>query len=229
MRTISVLQNTDSEHLGLIEDHLEGRNIRFRYIRPAHDPNWLRSFNLPSDGLILLGAAPYGTLSEPLVPMLDQKVSAIRSYLESNNPILALSTGTQLLALAADYSVKPTELIFRIDNASRIDESALNRFIPESYPIVTYMRDFPDLPSDAQILAVAQDNTPALFQIAENCLGFIGHPGIKSAMVEDSILQYGASIANSAETLRKMQELQPELTSSLIKMMTGTIQFTGWM
>ena len=34
MKTVCVLQHIESEYLGLIEDHLEARSIRFRYCRP---------------------------------------------------------------------------------------------------------------------------------------------------------------------------------------------------
>ena len=34
MKTVCVLQHTEAEYLGLMEDHFEGRNIRFVYKRP---------------------------------------------------------------------------------------------------------------------------------------------------------------------------------------------------
>jgi hypothetical protein len=34
MNVVAVVQHTAGEYLGLIEDHLEGRRIRFQYFRP---------------------------------------------------------------------------------------------------------------------------------------------------------------------------------------------------
>ena len=34
MNVVAVIQHTAGEYLGLIEDHLEGRRIRFQYFRP---------------------------------------------------------------------------------------------------------------------------------------------------------------------------------------------------
>ena len=229
MRTVAVLQNTDFEHLGLIEDHLEGRNIRFRYVRPAHDRNWLRSIELPKDGLILLGAAPWGTVSTQKLPLLDAKVRVVRSCLDAGCPIVAIGTGTQLLAIAAGHSVIEGDLLFRIETARRIDDDALNGFVPKSYPMITYMRDFPSLPPEAKIISETENGSPALYQIYDNCLGFIGHPGIKSAMIEDSILQANAPLENCGEQFSILRRLQPELNKALITLMTGVIQYTGWM
>ncbi len=229
MKTIAVLQNTDAEHLGLVEDHLEGRNIRFRYIRPAHDERWEEKFDLPKDGLIVLGAAPYGTVSTPVVPLLEKKVTVINNCLQEQLPTLAFGTGTQLLMLAAGGAVRPSELSFSIDTAKRIHENALNGYIPEQYPMITYMRDFPVLPDHAEIHAALPDGTPALFQLPGNCLGFIGHPGMKSAMLEDSMVQTPAFHTAGPGDLVEVRRIQPQVEQSLVMMMTGVIQLTGWM
>ncbi|MGB5578544.1 MAG: hypothetical protein WBM88_14140, partial [Woeseiaceae bacterium] len=34
MNVVAVVQHTSGEYLGLMEDHLEGRQIRFQYFRP---------------------------------------------------------------------------------------------------------------------------------------------------------------------------------------------------
>ena len=229
MQTISVLQNTDSEYLGLMEDHLEGRNIRFRYIRPAHDSNWVRNMELPKDGLIVLGAAPYGTVSAPVLPMLERRIEIIQSCLAEKLPVVAFGTGAQLLSLAAGSSVKKTALNLTVGTAYRKVDDALNGYLPEAYPVVTWMRDYPEIPSKATVLSCMEDGSPALFQLSENCLGFLGHPGLKSAMIEDSIVQAPALDFGDPGMLEQVRHNQAAIEQSLISMMAGIIQITGWM
>ena len=58
MKTLFVLQHVEADYLGLIEDHFEGRNIRFRYCRPF-TPGAVNSVDCRRfDGLVLLGAGP---------------------------------------------------------------------------------------------------------------------------------------------------------------------------
>ena len=54
MNVVAVIQHTAGEYLGLIEDHLEGRRIRFQYYRPFA-AGTLPDPDLPADALILLG------------------------------------------------------------------------------------------------------------------------------------------------------------------------------
>ena len=70
MKTICVLQHVEAEYLGLIEDHLEARAIRFRYARPFVPGGKVPASAEGYDGLILLGAGPFGVVSGPLVPSL---------------------------------------------------------------------------------------------------------------------------------------------------------------
>lgn len=229
MQTIAVLQQTDAEHLGLVEDHLEGRNIRFRYVRPAHDSDWIRKAELPKDGLILLGAAPYGTVSEPKIPLFDHKMRIIDAGLRKNLPILGFGTGAQLLSLALRGDVEPAEMRIGVEQAYRTVDDALNGYLPAEYPVVTFMRDSPVAPPDSKVLAQSTDGRPMLFQARANCLGFFGHPGIKGAIIEDAILQMPGYDFSDASALNQVRSIQTELENTLISMMTGIIQITGWM
>ena len=51
MNVVAVIQHTSGEYLGLIEDHLEGRRIRFQYFRPFAGGGKLPAPELPADAL----------------------------------------------------------------------------------------------------------------------------------------------------------------------------------
>ena len=229
MKTVAVLQHTDAEYLGFVEDHLEGRNIAFRYIRPAHDPNWIKKFDFPKSGLIVLGSAPYGTVSLPKLPLLQQRVDIVKSCLEDDIPVVAFGTGTQILSLAAGSTVKKHPLVLSVETAHRQVDDALNGYLPKSYPLVTYMSDYPELPKNARVLATTDTGATALFQYGERSFGFLGHPGIKRAMVEDSFVQIPAHALDDPSTLVQLSACQHAIQQSLISIMTGLIQSTGWM
>ena len=60
-RLLSVVQHTSADYLGLIEDHLEGRRIRFRYFRPFTEQGTIPQSTDICDGLMLLGGGPWGS------------------------------------------------------------------------------------------------------------------------------------------------------------------------
>ena len=229
MKTVAVLQHTDAEYLGFVEDHLEGRNIGFRYIRPAHDPGWIKKFDLPKDGLIVLGSAPYGTVSLPKLPLLQQRIDVVKSCLDDEIPVVAFGTGTQILTLAAGSTVRKRPLTLSVETAHRQVDDALNGYLPKTYPLVIYMSDFPELPEGARVLATTDKGTAALFQFGKSCFGFLGHPGIKRAMVEDSFVQIPAYALDDPGALVQLSARQHEIQQSLVRIMTGLIQSTGWM
>ena len=61
LASIDVIQHTAAEYLGLLEDHFEGRKIRFNYHRPFTQGGKVPKKNSISDGLILLGGGPWGS------------------------------------------------------------------------------------------------------------------------------------------------------------------------
>jgi hypothetical protein len=45
------------------------------------------------------------------------------------------------------------------------------------------MRDMPALPTDARTLACRATGEPTVFQLWENCVGFLDHPAIKAGVI----------------------------------------------
>ena len=224
MKTLSVIQHTSAEYLGLIEDHLEGRRIRFLYSRPFTAGGRLPSPEKLGDGLIVLGGGPWGSAGGRDVPTLEREVALTRHALETGLPVLGIGLGAQVLALAAGGGSVASPLEFTVGEAHRTDAGALDGYLPERYPLVTYGRDRPEPPPDAQILARDTEGRPALFQVGDRALGFSGHPGTKPAIIEDLIMEFEEAPRDPGPMLERFRSVRPALEDALVPIMTGVVR-----
>jgi GMP synthase-like glutamine amidotransferase len=229
MNLLHVIQHTSADYLGLMEDHLEGRRIRFRYFRPFTEKGTIPQPGEMSDGLVLLGGGPWGSAGGRDVPTLIGEVAATRAMLDQGKPVIGIGLGAQILAIAAGGSSEPAPLAFEVGYAQRAEADALAGFLPERFPQVTYMRDRPVLPEHARVLARDDEGRPAVFDVAPNAVGFTGHPGFKTAMAEDLIMEFDESPDDPAPNLQKLQVMVREIEDCLVPIMTGLIKITGWM
>lgn len=229
MRSVFVFQHTESEYLGLVEDHLEGRGIRFTYMRPFAAGGFLPATADFTDGLFLLGGGPWGAAGEHDLPGLTEEVRFAIRCMEQGKPVVGFGLGAQILAMASGGRSDPAPLRFSVETVHRVDDRALNGFLPEKFPHVVYMRDRPVLPYDARVLAESPDGEPAVFQVGANCLGFCGHPGAKLGMIEDLSMEFDETPDNLTEGLAAIRVVQRSLEDALVRIMTGMIQVTGLM
>lgn len=229
VRTLAVIQHTSADYLGLIEDHLEGRRIRFQYYRPFTGGRTLPTADGLSGGLVLLGGGPWGSAGGRDVPTLEAEVALTRHALDSGRPVLAIGLGAQVLCLAAGGGSAPAPLVFDVGQGRRVRDDALNGFLPGTFPLVRYMRDRPVLPAAAEVLAVGEDEAPCIFRLGERALGFTGHPGMKTAMVEDLIMEFEEGPEDPAAALVALRERKRDIEDALVPIMTGLVQVLGLM
>ena len=226
---VFVLQHTSGEFLGLMEDHLEGRGIRFAYFRHFSADGKLPATVEFVKGLILLGGGPWGTGGGRAVPTLAEELELTRQCLDLGKPVIGIGLGAQILAIAAGGGAERSDLLFEVGEARRTRDDALNGFLPERYPSVVYMRDWPVPPDGAPVLAVDQAGRPALFQVGDNCLGFAGHPGAKLGMAEDLIMEFEESPKDPGPAMEALRDAKTEIEDALVHIMTGLVQVTGLM
>ena len=229
MKVLAVVQHTSAEYLGNIEDHLEGRRIRFRYSRPFAAGGRVPKPGSLLDGLVLLGGGPWGSAGIRNVPTLDQEVELTRVALAKGLPVLGIGLGAQILAIAAGGGSEPSELEFEVGEATRTRPDALGGFLPERYPLVIYGRDRPVLPTEADVLARDAAGRPALFQVGERALGFAGHPGTKPAIIEDLIMEFDEAPSDPGPGLERLRAAQVALEDALVPIMTGVVRILGLM
>jgi GMP synthase-like glutamine amidotransferase len=229
MNTLNILQHTSADYLGLLEDHLEGRRIRFRYFRPFTEQGTVPQAGDVSDGLFLMGGGPWGSAGGRNLPTLEPEIRLTRGMLDQGKPVIGIGLGAQILAIAAGGGSQQAALEFAVGYANRVVDDALGGFMPERFPHVSYMRDRPILPADAKVLAEDEAGRPAVFQVGQNSLGFVGHPGFKTAMAEDLIMEFEESPENPAPLLENLQLMMREIEDALVPIMTGVIKITGLM
>jgi GMP synthase-like glutamine amidotransferase len=229
MNVVAVVQHTSGEYLGLMEDHLEGRRIRFQYFRPFAGGRKLPAVDVPADALILLGGGPWGTAGGRDLPTLVEEIELTRAMLRAGTPVVGIGLGAQILAIAAGGTSEHRELTFEMLTAKRSRDDALNGFLPQEFHQVIYMRDWPVLPGDATILGEDQTGRPAVWQVGDNAYGFSGNPGIKLGMIEDLIMEFEEVPPDAVAKLEDLRRLQPFLEDELVPIMTGLVQCTSLM
>jgi GMP synthase-like glutamine amidotransferase len=227
--TLHVLQHTSAEYLGLIEDHLEGRSIRFSYCRPFAGKGALPKPEAIDDGLILLGGGPWGAAGTRDVPTLSQEIGLVKICLERQLPVVGIGLGAQILAIAAGGRAQPMDLEFCVGKATRVADTALDGYLPAEYPLALYMRDWPVPPASAEVLARDERGRDVLWQVGARALGLAGHPGLKLAMVEDLIMEFEEAPPEIERGLARLREVQRSIEDALIPLMAGIVKRMRWM
>jgi GMP synthase-like glutamine amidotransferase len=228
LKTICVLQHIEAEYLGLIEDHLEARSIRFRYCRPFVAGGRVPDDADGYDGLIILGVGALGVVSGPLIPSLAAELRLSADFLKRGLPVVGIGVGAVLLAIAAGGGAVEAPLRFTVGTARAVP-GALGGHLPERFPLAIYMRDRPALPETAEVLAADETGDPVVFQVGDAAIGFLGHPGIKSAMIEDVIMASDEVPDGTAESLALLRARQGDIAEALTHIMVGLIGLTDWM
>lgn len=222
MKRILVLQHTEAEYLGLMEDHLEGRNIRFLYARPFTAGGGIPS--LPgSDGLILLGGGPYGVVSGHILPSLGPELRLAAAYLAEGKPVVGIGLGALILSIAAGGGAEEAPLRFTVEEAR--GELGL----PAHFPLACYLRDAPSLREGWEVAARGRDGAPLVFAPRPNAVGFVGHPGMKRGMAEDLIMEYAETPEDCPAALAALGAAQADVAGALGPLMVWLVERCGWM
>ena len=229
MKNLAVLQHTDSEYLGLMEDHFESRAIRFTYLRPFTPGAKLPGNAEGYAGLVMLGAGPRGVVSGDLLPSLAPELRLTADFLARDLPVIGIGLGAAILAIAAGGGAEAAPLRCHVGTARRTAPDALAGFLPEQYPLVTYLRDRPVPPANADILARDEAGEAALFQTGARGFGFLGHPGLKTAMIEDLVMEFDDAPDDIAAALERIRAVQAALATALSEIMVGLVAATGLM
>ncbi|MGC8469363.1 MAG: hypothetical protein ACP5NI_05590 [Acetobacteraceae bacterium] len=229
MKTLAVLQHTDSEYLGLMEDHLESRAIRFHYLRPFTPGARLPASAEGYAGLVLLGAGPRGVASGDLLASLAPELRLCADFLARDLPVIGIGAGAAILAVAAGGGAEPAPLRLALGLARRVQEGALCGHLPPAFPFACYLRDRPLPPAGAAILARDEAGETVLFAVGARSFGFGFHPGIKTAMIEDLVMEFEEAPEDIGSAIARLRERQGAIAEALGPIMVGLVAATGLM
>ncbi|MHB8309817.1 hypothetical protein [Metallibacterium sp.] len=229
MLTLCAVQHTEGEYLGLMEDHFESRAIRFQYTRPFVTGGSIPVNAQGFDGLVLLGTGPRGAVSGEILPSLNAELRLTTAFLQAGLPVIGSGVGSLILAMATGGGAEAAPLRFSVGEARRSVADALAGHLPERFPYALYMRDRVRLPANARVLAVDADDAPMIFQVRDNCLGFSAHPGIKSGMIEDLVMEFDEVPEHIPETLAQLAAKQRAIADALSEIMVGMVKVTNLM
>lgn len=225
MKTLWVLQHTEAEYLGLIEDHLEGRNLRFRYLRPFAPGGTVPPAPGATDGLILLGGGPYGVVSGDILPSLGPELRLTRGFLDAGLPVFGIGLGALILCAAGGGGVEEAPLRFDVLDAeiSGLDAA------PRHMPMACYLRDAPRLCPGMTPVATGPGGEVLGFGVGTNSLGLLGHPGMKRGMAEDLVMEFAETPEDTLTGLDRLARAQGEIAKALGPFMVALVRHCGWM
>ena len=227
MKKLCVIQHTEAEFLGLMEDHFEGRNIRFVYKRPFAAGGTIPTDVEDHDGLVLLGGGPYGLVSGHLLPGLSAELRLTRAYLAAGLPVVGIELGALILNLALGGGVEEAPLRFVVEQAHPTEAARALLSWPEQLPAMGYLRDRLVLPEGAEVLATDASGRPLAFRNGARALGLAFHPGAKRGMIEDLIMEFEETPDNTVESLQALGAAQGEIAETLSTSMPGLLRTIG--
>ena len=226
MKTIWVVQHTEAEYLGLMEDHFEGRNLRFRYLRPFAAGGTIPDTPGASDGLILLGGGPYGIVSGHILPSLGPELRLARAFLGAGLPVVGFGLGALILLSAGGGGAEEAPLRFDVVDTTI---SGWNNAAPQRMPLAVYGRDAPFLGPGMISVATGPGGETLGFTVGANSFGLLGNPGMKSGMAEDLIMEFAETPADTLTGLERLAAAQVGIAEALQPFMVALIRHTGWM
>jgi hypothetical protein len=133
--------------------------------------------------------------------------------------------GAQILAIAGGGGAEPAPLRLEV---GRLRASQALAHLPETFPLVVYGRDRALPPAEAEVLARDRQGRPALFRLGTS-FGFAGHPGVKTAMIEDYLMTASEVPDGVADGLERVRGVQGEAAAALAVIMVALIDATGLM
>ncbi|QKT04572.1 GMP synthase [Ectothiorhodospiraceae bacterium 2226] len=226
MKRYSVIQNTYSEFLGLIETQLEKRDIGFNYLRPFVDQA-LPASALQFDGLFVLAGSKPPTDAEGHA-WLGDALHLIQVYQKAKRPVVGIGLGGQLVARVAGGEAHAEPYHRSYWTTAHATEAGKDDPLAQAVDgrrVLIISNGRVTLPGGVEPLVVDDDGEWLVIRPNELTYGMLLRPEMKPGMIEDMIMEEDRdtpdNIGELLETARAewggMQEMTDQVVVALVK------------
>lgn len=190
MKNYAVVQHTYSEFLGLIENHLEKRDIGFNYFRPFVGQD-LPGSAAQFDALFLLaGAYPINNLEH--CPWVGDELRVIEIFRQAKRPVVGIGFGGLLIAqaLGAGIQAQPShQAYWTTAHKTPVGEGDLVAEAMQGKKVLVMYHGDAILPDTVKPILVDDNGHWLAVKADDLTYGFLFRPEIKPGMIEDIIME----------------------------------------
>lgn len=206
MKTAVALRHLAFEDLGLIEPWLQQRGWRVHYRDVGVDD--LGTVDLGAIDLLAVLGGPIGAEEDDRYPYLADEARLIRQRLESQEPLLGVCLGAQLMARALGARVRPMgvkEIGYApVQLTTEARETPLARIGDQ--PVLHWHGDQFDLPPGIRTLATTEVCPHQAFMIGTHAMALQFHLEVDARRIEQWLIGHTSELAQagiSTETVRR--------------------------
>lgn len=225
--TAIAIRHLHFEDLGTLEPLLQSRGYAVRYVdAPTED---LRAPHIADAGLLVVLGGPIGAFDEAAYPFLADELALVRRRLDSQQPLLGICLGAQLIARALGAPVAPMGV--KEIGFAPLALTAAGRDSPlaalSGVPVLHWHGDQFGIPPGAQCLAGTATCPHQGFAVGPQVLGLQCHLEADPRTLERWLVGHACELAQAGvdpRTLRaEAQALQARLPAA-----AGAV-FTRWL
>ncbi|MCG5513780.1 type 1 glutamine amidotransferase [Ectothiorhodospira shaposhnikovii] len=225
MKNYAVVQHSYAEFLGLIESHLERRDIGFSYFRPFVGQG-LPGSAAQFDGLWLLGGA-WPTADAARNPQVPDELRLIDIFRKARRPVVGLGMGGLLVAQAAggEATLSPdcTAGFVTARKTPAGEGDPLAEAVDGQQVLVMYHGNIV-LPEGLEPILVDESGHWLAVRPDPLTYGLLFRPELKPGMLEDIIMEPGhnpppditALLVQARDLWPRMQDMTARVVAALV-------------
>ncbi|MBK1674676.1 GMP synthase [Ectothiorhodospira shaposhnikovii] len=231
MKNYAVIQHSHAEFLGLIESHLERRDIGFSYFRPFVGQG-LPGSAAQFDGLWLLGGA-WPTADETRNPQVPDELRLIGIFRKARRPVVGLGMGGLLVAQSTggEATLEPdcTAGFVTARKTAAGEGDPLAEAVDGQQVLVMYHGGVV-LPEGLEPILVDDSGRWLAVRPDPLTYGLLFRPELKPGMLEDIIMEPGHNPPHDiTELLTQARNVWPRMQDLTARVVVALVTALGLM